>query len=101
MKRFLTLTVLAAIMAFFAPKQASAQYYDGYGMKGKVIVGANVGFGMMRYDQRNWINFELSPQVGYRIIDQLEVGTRLVYHLDYAKAGNVDPGTGHAIPVDK
>lgn len=90
MKRFFTLTVLAALMATFAPKQATAQYYDGIGMKGKVIVGGNVGFGVMKYNNRNWIDFELSPQVGYRIIDQLEVGARLVYHLEYSKKTDLD-----------
>ena len=101
MKRFFTLTVLAVMLASLTPTQASAQYYDGYGMKGKVIVGANVGFGMRNYNQRKWINFEFSPQVGYRIIDQLEVGTRLVYHLEYAKSGVIDLGTGHLQPVDR
>lgn len=98
MKRFFTLTVLAAMMAFFAPKQASAQYYDGYGMKGKVIVGGNVGFGYMNHNYMRCINFELSPQVGYRIIDQLEVGARIVYHLEYAKEKDFDMGTGHVVP---
>lgn len=86
MKRFFTLTVLAALMATFAPKEASAQYYDGIGMKGKVIVGANFGFGYGRYNGQNCINFELSPQVGYRIVDQLEIGTRIVYHLEHARS---------------
>lgn len=101
MKRFFTLTVLAALMATFAPKEASAQYYDGIGMKGKVIVGANVGFGIRNYNQRRWVNLEFSPQVGYRIIDNLEIGTRLIYHLEYAKSGSIDPGTGHLQPVDR
>lgn len=99
MKRFFTLTMLAALMAFFAPKQASAQYYDGVGMKGKVIVGANLGFGYGRTYDYNHLNFELCPQVGYRIIDQLEIGARLVYHLEYSKARPWDPGSLHPMPA--
>lgn len=103
MKRFFFLTVLTAFLVTLTPNQANAQYtyYDGVGMKGKVIVGANLGFGIRNYNQRRYLNFEFSPQVGYRIIDQLEVGTRLVYHFEYAKSGIIDDGTGHFQTVDK
>ncbi len=100
-KRLLTLTLLAALTVFFAPKQASAQYYDGVNMKGKIIVGTNVGFGMSSSSYTNWLNFEFSPQVGYRITDQLEVGTRLVYHLEFAKSNRIDSVTGHTIPGER
>lgn len=97
--------MLAALLATLTPNQAKAQYnykyYNGVGMKGKVIVGANVGFGIRNYNQRRWLNFEFSPQIGYRFVDQLEIGTRLVYHLEYAKSGAIDPGTGHLQPVDR
>jgi len=103
MKRFFFLTVLTAFLVTLTPSQANAQYtyYDGVGMRGKVIVGGNVGFGIRNYNQRRWVNFEFSPQVGYRIIDQLEIGTRIVYHLEYAKSGIIDPGTGIPQPVER
>lgn len=64
-------------MLFGFAGKASAQYSDGLDMKGKLIVGGNVGGGLWN----NRLDVSLAPQVGYRIFSPWEVGVRGVYDL--------------------
>ena len=101
MKRFFAIAMAALALATIAPQQVSAQYYNGIDMKGKVIVGGNLGFGMTQTSGWSYINGELSPQIGYRLTDQLEAGTRIVYHLEYAKEVSDPNSTANSSSVSK
>ena len=77
MKRIVFIAILLSAL-FVLP--ARAQRFGGpEGMKGKIIVGGNIGAGYYG----NTLSFSIAPQVGYRLTRSLEVGSRLGYHLNY------------------
>ena len=57
-------------------------------MKGKTVVGGNLGLGL---NGRNF-SFTVAPQIGYRIINAVEVGVRGTYSLSV----NFDPYYGNS-----
>jgi len=78
MKRFAIIASLCLMLFGFVGK-ASAQFLpDVPDLKGKVIYGGNFGFGM----SGNSLSLSIAPQVGYRIFNPWELGTRVIYDLD-------------------
>ena len=72
MKRFAIIASLCLMLFGFAGK-ASAQFLpDVPDMKGKFVVGGNLGGGMYG----NYLNVSIAPQIGYRIFSPWEVGVR-------------------------
>lgn len=57
-------------------------------MKGKTVVGGNLGLGL---NGRNF-SFTIAPQIGYRVINAVEVGVRGTYSLSV----NFDPYYGNS-----
>lgn len=88
MKRF-GIIVALSIMLLGACVKASAQILpDVPDLKGKVVYGGDLGFGM----SGNYLDLSLSPQVGYRIFNPWEVGVRGTYKLQcffYPNVSNV------------
>lgn len=77
MKRFAIITALGLMLLGFSGK-ASAQFFSNVpDLKGKMIYGGNVGFGL----SGNYLNLSLAPQIGYRIFNPWEVGVRGIYNL--------------------
>ena len=88
MKRIGILTALIVMLfGFFG--RVSAQFLpDVPNLKGKVVYGGDLGFGM----SGNYLDLSLSPQVGYRIFNPWEVGVRGTYKLQcffYPNVSNV------------
>ena len=88
MKRFAIIAALS-IMILGCSGKVSAQFFqDVPDLKGKVVYGGDLGFGM----SGNYLDLSLSPQVGYRIFNPWEVGVRGTYKLQcffYHNASNV------------
>ena len=77
MKRFAIIASLFLMLFGFVDK-ASAQFLpDVPDMKGKFVVGGNIGGGMYG----NYLNVSIAPQFGYRIFSPWEVGVRGIYNL--------------------
>ena len=88
-------------MLFGLAGKASAQLLpDVPDMKGKFVVGGNLGGGMYG----NHLNVSIAPQFGYRIFSPWEVGVRGVYDLscDFNRVyGSTKPiiSAWHLIPI--
>jgi hypothetical protein len=77
MKRIGIIAALSVMLLGVCGK-ASAQFLPEVpNLKGKMIYGGNVGFGM----SGGYLNLSLAPQVGYRIFNPWEVGVRSTYNL--------------------
>lgn len=77
MKRFSTIVALF-MMLFACSLNAEAQLFGPEnGMKGKVVLGGNFGFGV----SGNYLNLLIAPQVGYRVTNAWEIGARGTYNL--------------------
>lgn len=79
MKRF-TIILAVVLSVFCYTNRADAQWLpDVPQMKGHWVAGGNFAAGI--YGRS--LNLGIAPQIGYRPTDRLEVGTRLIYELDY------------------
>ena len=78
MKRLAIIASLCLMLLGFAGKVSAQFLPDVPDLKGKVIYGGNFGFGM----SGNYLSLSIAPQVGYRIFNPWEVGTRVIYNLD-------------------
>lgn len=74
MKRFGIIAALCLLL-FGLGMNVNAQEVPN--LKGKFIYGGNFGGGM----SGNYLNLSISPQVGYRILNPLELGVRSTYNL--------------------
>ncbi|MGP1447386.1 MAG: hypothetical protein ACTTKO_07675 [Candidatus Limimorpha sp.] len=79
MKRITTLLATLLIVFCFTNNVAAQLLPDVPSMKGRWVAGGNFSAGL--YGSQ--LNVGISPQIGYRVFDRLEVGTRLIYELDY------------------
>lgn len=77
MKRFVFLASFCLMFFGFVSKVSAQFLPDVPDMKGKFVVGGNLGGGMYG----NYLNFSVAPQFGYRISSPWEVGIRGVYEL--------------------
>ena len=77
MKRFAIIASLCLMLFGLAGKASAQLLPDVPDMKGKFVVGGNVGGGMYG----NYLNVSIAPQFGYRILSPWEVGVRGVYDL--------------------
>lgn len=79
MKR-IVLLVWTVVLPIFLMSSVQAQIFGGpQSMKGKVVVGADVGAGM--YGDCFYVG--IAPQAGYRLTRSLELGVRLGYELNH------------------
>lgn len=78
MKRLAIIASLCFMLFGFAGKVSAQFLPDVPDLKGKVIYGGNFGFSM----SGNYLSLSIAPQVGYRIFNPWEVGTRVIYNLD-------------------
>ena len=79
MKRFVTMATLTMFLGFL-PLVLHAQDWGAPNeMKGKFVIGGQVGAGF----SGGGFHFGISPQLGYRPVRSLEVGVRIGYDLDY------------------
>ena len=77
MKRFGIIAALCLMILGFCGN-ATAQIKSGVpDLKGKMIYGGNFGFGI----SGNYLNLSIAPQVGYRLLNPLEIGVRGIYNL--------------------
>ncbi len=79
MKRITTLLATLLFALCFTNNVSAQLLPDVPQMKGRWVMGGNFAAGMYG----NCLNLGISPQIGYRVFDCLEVGTRLIYELDY------------------
>ena len=77
MKRFAIIASLCLMLFGWAGKASAQLLPDVPDMKGKFVVGGNLGGGMYG----NYLNVSIAPQIGYRIFSPWEVGVRGVYDL--------------------
>lgn len=85
MKRIIMIVALLMGMTMASQAQFLRNVPD---MKGKTVVGGNLGLGL---NGRNF-SFTVAPQIGYRIINAVEVGVRGTYSLSV----NFDPYYGNS-----
>ena len=85
MKRIIMIVALLMGMTMASQAQFLRNVPD---MKGKTVVGGNLGLGL---NGRNF-SFTIAPQIGYRIINAVEVGVRGTYSLSV----NFDPYYGNS-----
>ena len=69
---------LCLMLFGFAGKASAQGSSDVPDMKGRVIFGGNIGGGLSGHR----LSFSIAPQVGYRILNPWEVGTRVIYDLN-------------------
>lgn len=74
MKRIIMIVALLMGMTMASQAQFLRNAPD---MKGKTVVGGNLGLGL---NGRNF-SFTIAPQIGYRIVNAVEVGVRGSYNL--------------------
>ena len=77
MKRFVWIASLCLMLFGFGSKASAQILPDVPDMKGKFVVGGNLGGGMYG----NYLNLSIAPQFGYRIFSPWEVGVRCIYDL--------------------
>lgn len=77
MKRFAIIASFCLMFLGFVGKASAQLLSEVPDMKGKFVVGGNVGGGMYG----NCLNLSVAPQFGYRIFSPWEVGVRGVYEL--------------------
>ena len=77
MKRFGIIAALFVMLFGFSMQSQAQLFGPENGMKGKMVLGGNFGFGI----SGSRLNLLLAPQVGYRITNAWEIGVRGTYNL--------------------
>ena len=78
MKRFAFFASLCLLLFGFGGR-ASAQFLpDVPDMKGRAVYGGNFGFGI----NGGRLSLSIAPQIGYRVFNPWEIGTRVIYDLN-------------------
>ncbi len=79
MKRFVTLIMVLVLTAVCSAGLQAQRFGAPESMKGKLIVGGNIGAGYYGSS----LSLAIAPQVGYRLTRNLEVGARLGYQMNF------------------
>ena len=79
MKKITAIITVLALSALFATKSDAQRFGAPEVMKHKTVLGGNLGLNFYN----NSLYLSISPQVGFRLTRNLEIGTRFSYRLYY------------------
>ena len=70
--------IFALLLGCISASNAQGLRPEGVNLGGRFVTGGNMGIGL----SGNYFHISLAPQVGYRIIHELEIGVRGTYSFE-------------------